>query len=432
MSESDLRLEGVYEQAQKGRFMVRVKVPGGALSAEQAEKVCDLSERFASGTLHLTTRMSLEFHGVGAGDLAEVARGLRAVGLTTRGACGGAVRGVAVSTPFSAGAARARAVAARLQSHFTGDQRFEGLPKKFKVGVDGGYDGARHLIQDVGLVWVEEEGGVARYDAWLAGGLGREPAEAFAFERTVEEPRILPLVEAAVLVHREHTPPGRRLRHIAAEKGRGWLREQVAREWARIPDLPLAEGSPDAAGVPAHGSGPVWVTARVFAGELPARSLHRLARAARELGSGCLFLTPDQDVALCLAGAQRREDAAAAVASAGLEAATPHGGPSLRVCPGSHECRMGLAPTREVARALAAAMGPRARRLGWAVSGCPNGCAQPQLAQAGVACRRLRRDEAGHRQPLFALLRRDGPGFGRAVLEDVPLPELLDAVKALG
>ena len=42
-----LRIEGVYEQRQPGNFMVRVKVPGGALSAEQACQVATIAERFA-------------------------------------------------------------------------------------------------------------------------------------------------------------------------------------------------------------------------------------------------------------------------------------------------------------------------------------------------------------------------------------------------
>src|SRR5512141_1418294 len=98
-----LRIEGVYEQRQPGNFMVRVKVPGGALSAEQARQVAVVAERFAGGGLHLTTRSSLEFHWVRGETLPEVVRLLAAVGLTTRGACGGAVRGVVCSTQFMAG-----------------------------------------------------------------------------------------------------------------------------------------------------------------------------------------------------------------------------------------------------------------------------------------------------------------------------------------
>lgn len=89
-----LRIDGVYAQRQPGTFMLRIKVPAGILSAEQAEAVADIADRFAGGLLHLTTRGSIELHGLTEDHLPSVWRGLAAVGLTTRGACGGAVRGV--------------------------------------------------------------------------------------------------------------------------------------------------------------------------------------------------------------------------------------------------------------------------------------------------------------------------------------------------
>ena len=97
-----LRIEGIYEQKQPGNFMLRVKVPAGVLSSEQALKVCDIAERFHTGGIHITTRTSIEFHWLQRADLDEARRMLAAGGLTSRGACGGAVRGVVCSTPFSA------------------------------------------------------------------------------------------------------------------------------------------------------------------------------------------------------------------------------------------------------------------------------------------------------------------------------------------
>src|ERR1700674_613454 len=113
-----LRIEGVYEQRQPGNYMVRVKVPGGILSTEQALKVADIAERFAEGGLHLTIRSSIEFHWVQGDVLPEGARMLAAVGLTTRGACGGAVRGIVCSTPFLEGFPAIQVLARKLHHHF--------------------------------------------------------------------------------------------------------------------------------------------------------------------------------------------------------------------------------------------------------------------------------------------------------------------------
>jgi len=421
---SNLRLQGVYEQSQPDRHMLRVKLAGGLLDAEQAESLAGLAERFASGVLHLTTRMSIELHGIAGDDLDAALRGLGAAGLTSRGACGGAVRGVAFSTPLASGAERARALAARIQGHFTGNPEFENLPKKFKVGVDAGYPGARHLIQDVGLVLAGRVDVEPSWDAWVGGGLGRQPREAFLLARAVPESRVVPLVEAAARLYQARTPAGKRLKHAVAEAGEDAIREalaEVLKGTLGAPGVPVPEGNRVA----------TFALARVFAGELPAKGLRTLGELANRLSGGRLVLTPDQDVALPLEDPSRRGEAEAALAAEGFGPENERA-VAFRICPGSHECKMGLAPTRDAARDVLAAMGPTARALGWAISGCPNGCAQPHLADVGLLCTRLPKDPAGERRPLYDVLRREGDGFGQTVLHQVPLDAVLDAVRALG
>ncbi|MEJ2199461.1 MAG: hypothetical protein P8X63_00375, partial [Desulfuromonadaceae bacterium] len=160
-----LRLDGIYQQNGDGALMLRIKIPAGVLSAEQALKICDLSEQFSNGLLHLTTRGSMELHWLRHPDLPAIFRQLAAVGLTSRGACGGAVRGISCSTTLAPGFNQVQPLVRRLHRHFAGNPHFEGLPKKFKISVEAGYQEARHLIQDVGLVHV----GDGHYDVWIAG-----------------------------------------------------------------------------------------------------------------------------------------------------------------------------------------------------------------------------------------------------------------------
>jgi sulfite reductase beta subunit-like hemoprotein len=92
---------------------------------------------------------------------------------------------------------------------------------------------------------------------------------------------------------------------------------------------------------------------------------------------------------------------------------------------------MGLAATRDVAREVIAALGEKGRAMTWAISGCGNSCAQPQLADAGILAVKSVKGEDGRRQPLFDLLRREGSGFGQAVRQGLSLDELLQAVADL-
>jgi sulfite reductase beta subunit-like hemoprotein len=142
--------------------------------------------------------------------------------------------------------------------------------------------------------------------------------------------------------------------------------------------------------------------------------------------------TADQNVAFLLSDPVRKEKAVKALAEAGFAGDTPEEEVLFRICPGNHECRMGLCATRDVAREVIAAMGNEARTRSWAISGCANSCAQPQLSKYGILAVKSLKGEDGVRRPLFDLYRRDGEGFGKAVRQGLSLEDLLQAVADLG
>jgi len=86
-----LRIDGIYRQNDNNDLMLRIKIPGGLLSPVQAEAIAALSERFSNQLLHLTSRGSIELHWLRPENVEEVGRQLAAVGLTSRGACGGEI-----------------------------------------------------------------------------------------------------------------------------------------------------------------------------------------------------------------------------------------------------------------------------------------------------------------------------------------------------
>src|SRR5437762_9184244 len=103
-----LKFHGVYQQddrdarrQRKGAgldpdyaFMVRCKIPGGVLTAEQYLALDELAGRFGNGTLRVTTRQDNQFHGVVKGDLKATIRALNDALVTTLGACGDVERNV--------------------------------------------------------------------------------------------------------------------------------------------------------------------------------------------------------------------------------------------------------------------------------------------------------------------------------------------------
>lgn len=118
------------------------------------------------------------------------------------------------------------------------------------------------------------------------------------------------------------------------------------------------------------------------------------------------------------------------MAAAGFAADRPEQRVAFRICPGSHECAMGLAPTRDVARAVIGAMNDDAAALRWSISGCPNSCSQPQLARVGIVTAKSVKGEDGQRRPLFDLYRREDDGsLGVLVGSGLELEELVAAVR---
>ncbi len=429
IAKQNLRLEGIYPQRQPEFFMQRVKLPAGIISSQQALQVAEIAERSARGLVHLTTRGSMELHWLRQDDLIPVATQLAAVGLVNRGACGGAVRGVVCGSLAAAGAPALEALARKIHRHFTGNPRFEALPKKFKVGIEADTSSGRHLIQDVGLIPVPAEEGRARFDVWTAGGLGREPTPGFLLAQGVAEERLLPLIETILRLYQPNTPPGKRLKHLVREIGQDEFRRRVLDDPAAHEELPTV-ASLTASVLPVPASEAHRLEARVFAGELGCAGLAALAEIADRHCGGMLMITGEQNVAMHLADGGDPALALDALGKAGFAGEEPSDRVRFRICPGNHECIAGLAATREVARSVIERLGVQGERLSWAISGCPNCCAQPQLAQAGIVASRLVKEPSG-RTPRFDLYRPGAGPFAEPVQQGLTLDALLEACAAL-
>lgn len=423
----NFKINGVYQQNDAADLMVRAKLPAGVLSAIQANAICDVSEMYSNGMLHLTCRGNVEIHGLRGAILPQVFRLYNAVGLTTRGACGGAVRSIACATAEGDGFSRIQMLVRRLHDHFTGNPHFENLPKKFKLAVENGYLGARHLCQDLVMVYLGQEDGRDLCDVWVAGGLGRQPQEGFLLAGRVPFERLIPLIEGVVKVYQKNTPAGKRLKHLLADIGETEFRDLLSRETSGAPICPIASPLDDALCGASSPGACGWIELPVFAGQLSAADLRRAAAIAGRLGDGFLAISRDQNLLISLGVGvdplplkQAFQDAGWLKQGVTLK---------CRACPGNHVCPKGLVPTRDVARLLDETLGDRGRSLSWAISGCPNSCSQPQLADFGIIGVRKGSEE---NEALYDLYRREDEGFGTSIREKLTLSELLKAVAELG
>ena len=195
---------GVYGQRQDGVQMQRIKIPLGMLTAKQMVKLADLSEEYADGISHVTTRQDFQYHFVDIDDTPNLMRRLAEVGITTREACGNVVRnvtgcpeaGVCSSEKFDP-TPHAIAMANFLLRH----PDAQNFGRKFKIAYSGCADKPCGLakMHDIGAVATVREDGrqkIHGFKVYVGGGLGAIPHQAKLYSDFIPADQMLPLAQA--------------------------------------------------------------------------------------------------------------------------------------------------------------------------------------------------------------------------------------------
>jgi sulfite reductase beta subunit-like hemoprotein len=415
-----LGIEGFKKQGD-GQYFVRIKIPAGVLSAEQADKIADVAEKYAAGGIHLTIRGGMEIHRLAQSFICDAYRELKSVGLELRGATGGSVRSVSCSSVLAEGYPQCQVLAGKIQRHFTGNPYFEGVPKKFKIGVESCYQDACHLIQDVCLVYSGESEGEKTYDIWVGGGLGKMPVEAFLYRQHLPEKKVIPVIEAVLEIYMAKAQKGKRLKTLIQEEGQDNFLQELDEKVACRKDLPLTIAFDQRlTSTPAQpGRGKVVVPVRF--GQLSATYLRTLSNFAQQYSEGFLVLTPSQNVAFFIPSLEKEMEALDNLRKNGYLAVENMRGINFRTCPGSHECPRGLTATREVGEVLIANLNENGRALKVALAGCPNSCVRPQTADIGIVTK--------GKGPKFDVYRCQGETLGKVVHRGLDLDRLLEVIR---
>ena len=477
--ESRLR-HGVYGQRQDGVHMMRSKQPLGLITPDQLEAMADLTERWTAGTAHLTTRQDIQIHFVGLEQTAEVMRVFARAAGTFREACGNVVRNV--TAPPVSGVlpdeafditAHGLALARFLLAHPDG----QSLGRKFKVQVAGTRARRWNLaaIHDVGAT-AALRNGEQGFEVRVGGGLGAVPHPAQVLYDWIPAAELLPLTLAILRVFaREGEKEKRaraRLKFLVARVGLEAFRDRVEAERAGLPEDPRwsTHLTDVVADQPLHPPGARWpvprgreeaawlrtnvirqrqtgyaaVVVRVPSGDLTPTQLRGLATLARTHTGDTWRIGVDQSLVLRFVPTSRLS--AVRDALLGLDLGLPRAGMlgDTVTCPGADTCKLGNTTPRSVARELQPvqdrwALNPRLERLRIHVSGCPNSCAQHQLADIGLFG--ASRSVDGVAAPHFVMLLggeadgrgpglKPGDGLGMSVIK-LPARRVPEAVEAV-
>ncbi len=377
------RLAGLYPQAQEGFWMQRIRVLGGALTANQWRGLADIARRYTPDTpLHLTTRQDVEFHDLRAEQIPSLQQALAAEGFTGLGACGDTVRNITVC-PCS-GVVRdsidLHPLASALQHRLQAWDGVFSLPRKFKISLSCCPDAkAQPWINDLGFT-------VRRHDrGWsflvtVGGSLGARPGAAIVWRERLDPKDAPACALAALSIFHQHGNRRQRhrarLRHVREEMGDVKFLELLDRRFQDVQtqqntvfeDYPHTPQGCDHPTVLTFPNGDVTADeAETIAALIDQNHAVRIGNHHR-----ILVFSPS-------------EEAAGSVRHSAIW--KTHAVPQVSVvaCPGRRWCKHGLTDTDRMADEIRQSLKDTLpANCTVAVSGCPNGCAQSAVADIGL------------------------------------------------
>jgi sulfite reductase (NADPH) hemoprotein beta-component len=424
------RLEPAYN------FMIRVRVPGGVCSAPQWLAMDRLAREHANGTLRVTTRQAIQFHGVIKRRLQPTIAAINEALLDTLAACGDVNRNV-MSSPnpeLSALHQDTWQLAYRISDRLTPRTRayheiwLDGeklpdsgaeeeplygptyLPRKFKIGVVvPPWNDVDVFTQDLGFIAISEQGRLAGFNVVVGGGMGATHGEPDTYPRlgdvigfcTPEQAVNVAWHVVAIQrdfgdrTNRKHA----RFKYTIADRGLEWFNAELA---ARLGCVlaPAREfrflGTGDRYGWSKGLDGRSHLTLHVPSGRLadtPGRTLLSGMRDLALMHGGRFRLTPNQNVIVAgVREADKNRIEAVARRHGLMHDQLPS---ALRrealSCVALPTCALAMAEAERYLPELAGKLEARLAALGLLgepitlrVTGCPNGCARPYVAEIGL------------------------------------------------
>jgi len=439
----DVRGERSKKKLEKAfSFMIRLRIPGGVVTPAQWLALDDLAGTYANGTLRLTTRATFQFHGIIKSNMRRTMQAINAACLDTIAACGDVNRNVmSASHPFQSKAhMEAYDLAKRISDHLlpkTGayheiwlddEKVVDGarsaepeeepiygrhyLPRKFKtvIAVPPVND-VDIFAHDLGYVAIVENGKLVGWNVTIGGGMGMNHGETDTFPRTADwlgfckPDQAVDVAEKVVTVQRDwgnrEVRKRARLKYTIEDRGLEAFRAEVERRLGFKLDAarPVTfSKTGDAIGWH-QGDDKKWhLTLFVENGRVKNKPGHTLRAALREIAkihAGDFVLTSNQNLVIARATAKAKTKIEAILAAHGASVATSSG---LRrnsmACVALPTCGLALAESERYLPTLVDKVedildkvGLRDEEIVMRMTGCPNGCARPFLAEIGFVGR---------------------------------------------
>jgi sulfite reductase (NADPH) hemoprotein beta-component len=419
-------------------FMVRVRLPGGICTPEQWLKIDELARKHGGETIRLTTRQTFQFHWVVKEAVRSTIQGLHDVLLDTIAACGDDSRGVmATSDPDDSDVhAEVAALARQLSDHvipktrgyheiWYGEERvatseneepFYGrqyMPRKFKIGfVVPPSNDIDVYTQDLGFIAIVDGSEVTGFNVAIGGGMGRTDNEPSTYPRLADvigfipKERLLACADAVMGVQRDYGNRVERTRarfkYTVDDKGLDFIKAEIERRMGHAfePERQFElTSNGDRFGWRATDNGLFNFGLFIQNGRVsdhPGRSMMSGLRAIANVHRGRFRLTPNQNLIIAGVTAKEKPRIESLLEEHGLVAGKENSALRLNsiACVALPTCPLAMAEAERYLPDLVTRIEAILDENGLAqepitirMSGCPNGCSRPYVAEIALTGR---------------------------------------------
>ncbi|OZB98412.1 assimilatory sulfite reductase (NADPH) hemoprotein subunit [Paenibacillus sp. XY044] len=433
----DLRNERQKQKLEPAyQFMLRVRASGGVVTPQQWLMMDRISQKYGNGTIRLTTRQSFQLHGVLKWNLKSTIREVNESLLSTLAACGDVNRNVMCNpNPYESEIHSevydwARKLSAHLDprsrayyeiwldeekvvdshDHDVEQEPIYGhvyLPRKFKIGMAVPPSNDVDVFsQDLGLIAIVEDGRLAGFNVSVGGGMGMTHGDLATYPQVGQvigfctPEQVIDLAEKTVTIQRDYGDRSvrkhARFKYTIDDRGIDWFIQELSARlgWELEPARPFHfESNGDRYGWVKGSNGKWHLTLFIQNGRIKDEEGYELMTGLREIAkvhTGDFRLTPNQNLVIGNVSSQKKKKITELVQQYGLTDGIHYS--ALRrnsmACVALPTCGLAMAESERYLPTLLGKIEPLLEEAGLReeeivirMTGCPNGCARPALAE---------------------------------------------------
>ena len=434
-------------------FMLRLRLPGGIVKAQQMRGLASMAEEWGSGRADITTRANLQIREFQPKNIVRVLEKVDALGLTSRGAGADNIRNITASpitgidptelcdvTPLAEG----------LHYYILNSRDMYGLPRKFNVAFDnGGAIGVVADTNDIGFIATRVGEGhdvpAGVYFRVLLCGITGHRQFAEDCGLLLRPDQTVAAAAAMIRVFNENGDRTDRKKARLKYLVDRWGVEKFLAETEKLLAFPLIRFAAESC-EPRHAidrTGHIGVHAQrqpglnyigiaVPVGRLPVKQMRALADAADQFGSGELRLTVWQNLLIPNIPSESVDEALAAIRAADLDCMAGTVMRGTVACTGNRGCRYSATDTKSHAVELANRLDTHFKieqPVNLHVTGCPHSCAQHYIGDIGLLGTKIGGEE-GYQVVIGGGCDQD-KGLARELIPAIPFRELPPVMERL-